>query len=42
VIVDVHHANGDNADHRLANLITLCRPCHVIADPQFGRSHSGL
>ena len=27
---EVHHQNGNPADNRLANLITLCRNCHQL------------
>jgi 5-methylcytosine-specific restriction endonuclease McrA len=30
VALEVHHVNSDPTDHRLANLIPLCRDCHQL------------
>lgn len=32
----VHHKNGDGKDHRLSNLITCCKSCHVAYHKDLG------
>ena len=38
--LELHHANGINNDHRLANLQSLCPNCHALTDPYRGKNHN--
>ena len=36
--LELHHANGVNNDHRLANLQLLCPNCHALTDNYRGKN----
>ncbi|AWM34531.1 HNH endonuclease [Hymenobacter nivis] len=36
--LELHHANGVNNDHRLANLRLLCPNCHALTDNYRGKN----
>ncbi|MCI1189997.1 HNH endonuclease [Hymenobacter sp. DH14] len=38
--LELHHVNGINNDHRLANLQLLCPNCHALTDSYRGRNQS--
>ena len=38
--LELHHANGINNDHRLANLQLLCPNCHALTDNYRGKNQS--
>lgn len=35
--VDIHHLNCDKEDHRIDNLVTLCRSCHKLVHSKKGK-----
>ena len=38
--LELHHANGINNDHRLANLQLLCPNCHALTENYRGKNQS--
>ena len=38
--LELHHANGVNNDHRLANLQLLCPNCHALTENYRGKNQS--
>ncbi|WP_345126200.1 HNH endonuclease [Hymenobacter antarcticus] len=38
--LELHHTNGINNDHRLANLQLLCPNCHALTDNYRGKNQS--
>jgi len=42
VPLELHHANGVNNDHRLANLQLLCPNCHALTENHRGKNQSRI
>ena len=40
--LELHHANGINNDHRLANLQLLCPNCHALTEHYRGKNKSRI